>query len=124
MELQHVESARNPKPQTWFRDFCGADFSGMRIFLEQVTLGPAPVEERYRITVQKVPRRPMLLNHASLVTKQVADMSSIGAKSDWSKITTLQPIMFKYYKMPAHSTELHGSTISLFMTMRPMSTQL
>ncbi|GAA53342.1 hypothetical protein CLF_110053 [Clonorchis sinensis] len=27
--------ARNPEPQTWIRNFCRADFSGMRIFLEQ-----------------------------------------------------------------------------------------
>ncbi|GAA48290.1 hypothetical protein CLF_101424 [Clonorchis sinensis] len=37
--------ARNPEPQTWIRNFCRADFSGMRIFLTQVKLGPASVED-------------------------------------------------------------------------------
>ncbi|GAA56996.1 hypothetical protein CLF_111975 [Clonorchis sinensis] len=46
--------ARNPKPQTWIRNFCRADFSGMRIFLDQVKLGPASVEDLYRTIVQKV----------------------------------------------------------------------
>ncbi|GAA53970.1 hypothetical protein CLF_111774 [Clonorchis sinensis] len=46
--------ARNPEPQTWIRNFCRADFSGMRIFLNQVKLGPASVEDLYRTIVQKV----------------------------------------------------------------------
>ncbi|GAA50341.1 hypothetical protein CLF_104396 [Clonorchis sinensis] len=46
--------ARNPEPQTWIRNFCRADFSGMRIFLDQVKLGPASVEDLYRNIVQKV----------------------------------------------------------------------
>ncbi|GAA51912.1 hypothetical protein CLF_107005, partial [Clonorchis sinensis] len=46
--------ARNPEPQTWIRNFCRADFSGMRIFLDQVKLGPASVEDLYRTIVQKV----------------------------------------------------------------------
>ncbi|GAA47590.1 hypothetical protein CLF_100556 [Clonorchis sinensis] len=46
--------ARNPEPQTWIRNFCRADFSGMRIFLNQVELGPASVEDLYRTIVQKV----------------------------------------------------------------------
>ncbi|GAA47206.1 hypothetical protein CLF_100081 [Clonorchis sinensis] len=46
--------ARNPEPQTWIRNFCRADFSGMRIFLNQVKLGPASVEDLYKTIVQKV----------------------------------------------------------------------
>ncbi|GAA49608.1 THO complex subunit 1 [Clonorchis sinensis] len=46
--------ARNPEPQTWIRNFCRADFSGMRIFLNQVKLGPASVQGLYRTTVQKL----------------------------------------------------------------------
>ncbi|GAA52066.1 hypothetical protein CLF_107284 [Clonorchis sinensis] len=46
--------ARNPEPQTWIRNFCRADFSGMRIFLNQVKLGPASVKDLYRTIVQKV----------------------------------------------------------------------
>ncbi|GAA55971.1 hypothetical protein CLF_109516 [Clonorchis sinensis] len=46
--------ARNPEPQTWIRNFCRAEFSGMRIFLDQVKLGPASVEDLYRSFVQKV----------------------------------------------------------------------
>ncbi|GAA57612.1 hypothetical protein CLF_112969, partial [Clonorchis sinensis] len=46
--------ARNPEPQTWIRNFCRADFSGMRIFLNQVKLGPASVEDLYRTIVQEV----------------------------------------------------------------------
>ncbi|GAA47302.1 hypothetical protein CLF_100192 [Clonorchis sinensis] len=39
---------RNPEPQTWIQNFCRADFLGMRIFLNQVKLGPASVGELYR----------------------------------------------------------------------------
>ncbi|GAA48468.1 hypothetical protein CLF_101648 [Clonorchis sinensis] len=46
--------ARNPEPQTWIRNFCRADFSGMRIFLDQVKLGLASVEHLYKTSVQKV----------------------------------------------------------------------
>ncbi|GAA57071.1 hypothetical protein CLF_112087 [Clonorchis sinensis] len=46
--------ARNPEPQTWVRNFCRADFWGMCIFLNQVKLGPASVEDLYRTIVQKV----------------------------------------------------------------------
>ncbi|GAA51441.1 hypothetical protein CLF_106108 [Clonorchis sinensis] len=45
--------ARNPEPQTWIRNFCSADISGMRICLEQVKLGPASVEDLYRNIVRK-----------------------------------------------------------------------
>ncbi|GAA48649.1 hypothetical protein CLF_101871 [Clonorchis sinensis] len=34
--------ARNSEPRTWIRNFCHA---GMRIFLEQIKLGPASVED-------------------------------------------------------------------------------
>ncbi|GAA56249.1 ankyrin repeat and MYND domain-containing protein 2 [Clonorchis sinensis] len=46
-------STRNPEPQTWIRNFCCADFSGMRIFINQFELGPASVEELHRTIVQK-----------------------------------------------------------------------
>ncbi|GAA54108.1 hypothetical protein CLF_112190 [Clonorchis sinensis] len=46
--------ARNLEPQTWIRNFCRADISGMRIFLDQVKLEPAAVEDLYRTIVQKV----------------------------------------------------------------------
>ncbi|GAA54697.1 hypothetical protein CLF_104863 [Clonorchis sinensis] len=46
--------ARNPEPQTWIRNFCRANTSGMHIFLGQVKLGPASVEDLYRAIVQKV----------------------------------------------------------------------
>ncbi|GAA58147.1 hypothetical protein CLF_113631 [Clonorchis sinensis] len=46
--------ARKPEPQTWIRNFCRTDFLGMRIFLDQVKLGPASVEDLYRTIVQKV----------------------------------------------------------------------
>ncbi|GAA48644.1 hypothetical protein CLF_101864 [Clonorchis sinensis] len=36
--------ARNPEPQTWIRNFRRADFSGMRIALQQFKLGPASAE--------------------------------------------------------------------------------
>ncbi|GAA50130.1 hypothetical protein CLF_104102, partial [Clonorchis sinensis] len=45
---------RYPEPQTWIRNFRRADFSGMRIFLDQVKLGPASVVDLYRTTGQKV----------------------------------------------------------------------
>ncbi|GAA52973.1 hypothetical protein CLF_109247 [Clonorchis sinensis] len=46
--------ARNTEPQTWIRNFCRADFSRMRIFLDQVKLEPALVEDLYGTIVQKV----------------------------------------------------------------------
>ncbi|GAA57759.1 hypothetical protein CLF_113165 [Clonorchis sinensis] len=42
--------ARNHEPQTWIGKFCRADFSEMRIFLDQVKLGPVSVEDLYRTT--------------------------------------------------------------------------
>ncbi|GAA51771.1 protein kinase N, partial [Clonorchis sinensis] len=46
--------ARNPEPKTWIRNFCRTDFSGVRIFLDQVKLGPASVEDLCRTIIQKV----------------------------------------------------------------------
>ncbi|GAA53824.1 hypothetical protein CLF_111238 [Clonorchis sinensis] len=58
--------ARNSEPQTWIRNFCRADFSGIRTVLEQIKPGPASVEDLYTTIVQKVhkadamfvPRKP------------------------------------------------------------------
>ncbi|GAA47379.1 hypothetical protein CLF_100287 [Clonorchis sinensis] len=45
---------RNPEPQTWIRNVYRADFSGMRVLLDQFKLGPASVEDLYGTIVQKV----------------------------------------------------------------------
>ncbi|KER27518.1 hypothetical protein T265_05477 [Opisthorchis viverrini] len=88
--------ARNPKPQTWFRDFCRADFSRMRIFLEQVTLGPAPVEELYRTIVQKVheadatfvPRKPARTRMNRRLPKRIRRLLKKRSQLFFKKLTT------------------------------------
>ncbi|GAA33569.2 hypothetical protein CLF_105623 [Clonorchis sinensis] len=45
---------RKPEPQMWIRNFGRADFSGMRIFLDQVKRGQASLEDLYGTIVQKI----------------------------------------------------------------------
>ncbi|GAA55266.1 hypothetical protein CLF_107506 [Clonorchis sinensis] len=88
--------ARNPEPQTWIRNFCRADFSGMRIFLNQVKLGPASVEDLYRTIVQKVheadamyvPKKPARSRTSRKLPKRIRRLLEKRSQLFLKKLTT------------------------------------
>ncbi|GAA55999.1 hypothetical protein CLF_109592 [Clonorchis sinensis] len=88
--------ARNPEPQTWIRNFCRADFSGMRIFLDQVKLGPASVEDLYRTIVQKVheadamfvPKKPARSRMSRKLPKRIRRLLEKRSQLFFKKLTT------------------------------------
>ncbi|GAA47799.1 ubiquitin carboxyl-terminal hydrolase L5 [Clonorchis sinensis] len=88
--------ARNPEPQTWIRNFCRADFSGMRIFLNQVKLGPASVEDLYRTIVQKVheadtmfvPKKPARSRMSRKLPKRIRRLLEKRSQLFLKKLTT------------------------------------
>ncbi|GAA56699.1 hypothetical protein CLF_111383, partial [Clonorchis sinensis] len=52
--------ARDPKSQIWIRNFCLADFSEIRIFLDQLEFGPTCiVQKMHGADVGFVPKKPM-----------------------------------------------------------------
>ncbi|GAA56497.1 phosphatidylinositol-4-phosphate 5-kinase type-1 gamma, partial [Clonorchis sinensis] len=75
--------ARNPEPQIWIRNFCRANFSGIRIFFDPFRLRPAIVEQLYRTIVQKVrkademlvPRKPARSRMGSRLPKRLRCLS-------------------------------------------------
>ncbi|GAA57243.1 small subunit ribosomal protein SAe, partial [Clonorchis sinensis] len=88
--------ARNPEPQTWIRNFCRADFSGMRIFLNQVKLGPASVEDLYRTIVQKVheadamyvPKKPARSRMSCKLPKRIRRLLEKRSQLFFKKLAT------------------------------------
>ncbi|GAA50218.1 hypothetical protein CLF_104248 [Clonorchis sinensis] len=88
--------ARNPEPQTWIRNFGRADFSGMRIFLDQVKLGPASVEDLYRTIVQKVheadamfvPKKPARSRMSRKLPKRIRRVLEKRSQLFFKKLTT------------------------------------
>ncbi|GAA52133.1 hypothetical protein CLF_107385 [Clonorchis sinensis] len=88
--------ARNPEPQTWIRNFCRAEFSGMRIFLDQVKLGPASVEDLYRTIVQKVheadamfvPKKPARSRMSRKLPKRIRRLLEKRSQLFFKKLTT------------------------------------
>ncbi|GAA51827.1 hypothetical protein CLF_106845 [Clonorchis sinensis] len=92
----HGDRARNPEPQTWIRNFCRADFSGMRIFLNQVKLGPASVEDLYRTIVQKVheadamyvPKKPARSRTSRKLPKRIRRLLEKRSQLFLKKLTT------------------------------------
>ncbi|GAA47320.1 hypothetical protein CLF_100216 [Clonorchis sinensis] len=88
--------ARNPEPQTWIRNFCRADFSGMRIFLDQVKMGPASVEDLYRTIVQKVheadamfvPKKPARSRMSRKLPKRIRRLLEKRSQLFFKKLTT------------------------------------
>ncbi|GAA49135.1 hypothetical protein CLF_102568 [Clonorchis sinensis] len=88
--------ARNPEPQTWIRNFCRADFSRMRIFLNQVKLGPASVEDLYRTIVLKVheadamfvPKKPARSRMSRKLPKRIRRLLEKRSQLFFKKLTT------------------------------------
>ncbi|GAA52422.1 hypothetical protein CLF_108021 [Clonorchis sinensis] len=91
-----ISLIRNPEPQTWIRNFCRADFSGMRIFLNQVKLGPASVEDLYRTIVQKVheadamyvPKKPARSRTSRKLPKRIRRLLEKRSQLFLKKLTT------------------------------------
>ncbi|GAA53552.1 hypothetical protein CLF_110480 [Clonorchis sinensis] len=87
--------ARNPEPQTWIRNFCRADFPGMRIFLNQVKLGPASVEDLYKTIVQKVheadamfvPKKPARSRMSRKLPKRIRRLLEKKSQQFFKKLT-------------------------------------
>ncbi|GAA53985.1 hypothetical protein CLF_111800 [Clonorchis sinensis] len=87
---------RNPEPQTWIRNFCRADFSGMRIFLDQVKLGPVLVEDLYRTIVQEVheadamfvPKKPARSRMSRKLPKRIRRLLEKRSQLFFKKLTT------------------------------------
>ncbi|GAA48461.1 hypothetical protein CLF_101640 [Clonorchis sinensis] len=90
------KSVRNPEPQTWIRNFRRADFSGMRIFLNQVKLGTASVEDLYRTIVQKVhetdamfvPKKPARSRMSRKLPKRIRRLLEKRSQLFFKKLTT------------------------------------
>ncbi|GAA57342.1 hypothetical protein CLF_112559 [Clonorchis sinensis] len=88
--------ARNPEPQTWIRNFCRADFSGMRIFLDQVKLRPASMEDLYRTIVKKVheahamfvPKKPARSRMSRKLPKRIRRLLEKRSQLFLKKLTT------------------------------------
>ncbi|GAA47935.1 hypothetical protein CLF_100983 [Clonorchis sinensis] len=93
---ESLSHSRNPEPQTWIRNFCRADFSGMRIFLNQVKLGPASVEDLYRTIVQKVheanamyvPKKPARSRMSRKLPKRIRRLLEKRSQLFIKKLTT------------------------------------
>ncbi|GAA50217.1 hypothetical protein CLF_104247 [Clonorchis sinensis] len=88
--------ARNPEPQTWIRNFCRADVSGMRIFLEQVKLGPASVEDSAVPYIRKVheadamfvPKKPARSRMSRKLPKRIRRLLEKRSQLFLKKLTT------------------------------------
>ncbi|GAA52512.1 translocating chain-associated membrane protein 1 [Clonorchis sinensis] len=89
-------SLRSPRLKPDVRNFCRADFSGMRIFLNQVKLGPASVEDLYRTIVQKVheadamyvPKKPARSRTSRKLPKRIRRLLEKRSQLFLKKLTT------------------------------------
>ncbi|GAA57785.1 hypothetical protein CLF_113194, partial [Clonorchis sinensis] len=88
-----VEKLVRPR---FFSFFCRADFSGTRIFLDQVKLGPASVEDLYRTIVQKVheadamlvPKKPARSRMSRKLAKRIRRLLEKRSQLLFKKLTT------------------------------------
>ncbi|GAA52824.1 hypothetical protein CLF_108873 [Clonorchis sinensis] len=90
---------RTPEHQTWIRNVCRADFSGMHILFQQAKLGPASVEDICRTIFQKVheadamfvPKKPTRSRMSRRPTKRIRRLWKRDDYDSWnSNVGTLQ----------------------------------
>ncbi|GAA52034.1 hypothetical protein CLF_107249 [Clonorchis sinensis] len=88
--------ARNPEPQTWIRNFRRAYFSGMRISLDKLKLGPVSVEDLYGTIFQNVheadamfvPKKPARSRMSRKLPKRIRRLLEKRAHQFFKKLTT------------------------------------